>query len=236
MFDPSEARPSPQSVISSAMVRGVLMRLVAVFVIVVGSIVGLLSGADASSSTAVKVPIARLPSDAARADFAQQHWVRGEVGSAEAIEVCPFAAAQAGGPSTSLPGRSSRRSDSIIAAIGLASLVARTSTFGYDAASGRTTPPEFVATNTPGAAGESAGVDLTKGGRDKIGTLEGDKDKTVADAIRERGGGNGQVRDVGHWGEQTLGEAANAAAAGDKSAEKAVKGAKQAGTKGQRKY
>ena len=105
------------------------------------------------------------------------------------------------------------------------------SSFGYDSASVRTPSLHFVATETG-----SEGVDLTKGGRDKIGTLEGDKDKTVADVIRERGGGGAQVRDVGHWGERTLGEAANAAAAGDKAAEKAVKGAKQAGTKGQRKY
>jgi RHS repeat-associated protein len=76
------------------------------------------------------------------------------------------------------------------------------------------------------------GVQLTRDGKKKIGPLIGSKDKTVAEVIRERGGGGSQVRKVGDWANSTLGEAANAAAAGDRDAETAIKIAKQAGTQG----
>jgi hypothetical protein len=36
-------------------------------------------------------------------------------------------------------------------------------------------------------------INLTPGGLKKLGTLVNIKDKTIADAIRERGGGQGQI-------------------------------------------
>lgn len=62
----------------------------------------------------------------------------------------------------------------------------------------------------------------------KLGTLAGDAGRTVAEMIRERGGSGSNVRQAGPWGTRTLGEAADAAVAGDTVAETAIKIVKQA--------
>jgi hypothetical protein len=62
--------------------------------------------------------------------------------------------------------------------------------------------------------------------------LEPLKDKTAAEAIRERGGGQGQVKQLETGYEnKTAGEIANLAAKGDKAAETALKIIKQASKK-----
>lgn len=78
------------------------------------------------------------------------------------------------------------------------------------------------------ATAAATGVKLTKGGKSAIGTLAADKDKTVAQVIKERGGGGSQVQEAGHWAQETLGDCANAAAAKDASAVTALKIAKDA--------
>ncbi len=78
-------------------------------------------------------------------------------------------------------------------------------------------------------------VELTPGGRKRIGGLVDLKDVTAADAIRQRGGGQSQVNQLQTGYENlTVGELANRAAAGDKEAEKALKIIKQAEKKAQK--
>ena len=75
---------------------------------------------------------------------------------------------------------------------------------------------------------------LSPKAKSKLGTLAVAADKTVAEVIRSRGGGAAVVGKAGHWAGKTLAETAEAAVAGDKSAETAVKVAKQAGRLGQK--
>jgi hypothetical protein len=72
---------------------------------------------------------------------------------------------------------------------------------------------------------------LTGGGRKKLGNLVDMQTMTVADAIKARGGGAGQARLAGPWAQKSLAETANAAAAGDETAETAIKMVKQASAK-----
>lgn len=69
----------------------------------------------------------------------------------------------------------------------------------------------------------------------RLGTLLDLADHTLAAVIRERGGNASNVKEAGHWARRTLAEVAEAAVAGDKSADKAMKIAKQASRLG-RKY
>lgn len=161
MFERSATMSSRPSVIS-AMVRRALMMLVAALMIAIGSIVGLSPGVEASSMTAVEMRTSRVARDAALAVFAERQRVRDEPGYAKVIEFPHFAAAQAG-RATSLPGRTTRRRDSVMAARDVAALDAGTSTYGYDFASRRTTDSQFVATKPGAAAGE--GADSHGGGR-----------------------------------------------------------------------
>lgn len=62
----------------------------------------------------------------------------------------------------------------------------------------------------------------------KLGGLAGDAGRTVAEMIRERGGSAANVRRAGPWATRTLGETADAAVAGDATAETAIKIVKQA--------
>jgi hypothetical protein len=71
--------------------------------------------------------------------------------------------------------------------------------------------------------------ELTPGGMKKLGNLVNLKDKTIADAIRERGGGQGQVSQLrSDYQNLSVGELANLAASGDTDAETAIKILKQA--------
>jgi hypothetical protein len=69
---------------------------------------------------------------------------------------------------------------------------------------------------------------LTKAARKKLGDLLDRVDCIVADLIRERGGTASNVREAGHWAGETLGNAAAAAADGDRTAVKAIKIVKDA--------
>ncbi len=69
---------------------------------------------------------------------------------------------------------------------------------------------------------------LSKAAKQKLGTLVDLADQFVAEVIRARGGNAANVREVGHWAQGSLGEAAKAAAQGDKDAAKAIKIVKQA--------
>jgi hypothetical protein len=71
-------------------------------------------------------------------------------------------------------------------------------------------------------------MDLSKAAKRKLGNLSGEADRTIAEVISERGGSASNVRQTGHWSGKTLGEAAEAAAQGDKSAATAIKIVKQA--------
>jgi len=68
----------------------------------------------------------------------------------------------------------------------------------------------------------------------KLGGLADRAGEEVGDVIRSRGGSGANVRLVGQWATKTLREAAEAAVAGDPSAETAVKVAKDAPRLGQR--
>jgi hypothetical protein len=73
------------------------------------------------------------------------------------------------------------------------------------------------------------GVNLTPGGLKKLGNLVNLKDNIIADAIRERGGGQGQVNQLqSDYQNMKVGELANLAAEGDEEAETAIKILKQA--------
>jgi hypothetical protein len=76
---------------------------------------------------------------------------------------------------------------------------------------------------------EQDGVNLTPGGLKKLGNLVNLKDNIIADAIRERGGGQGQVNQLqSDYQNMKVGELANLAAEGDEEAETAIKILKQA--------
>jgi hypothetical protein len=77
-------------------------------------------------------------------------------------------------------------------------------------------------------------MNLTKAVQRKLGRLVDVADQTVAEVIRARGGKATNVREVGPWANKSLGETAQAALAGDESAEKAIKIAKQARRLGQK--
>lgn len=63
----------------------------------------------------------------------------------------------------------------------------------------------------------------------KLGNLVNFKNSIIADAIRERGGGQGQVNQLqSDYQSLTVGELANMAALGDAEAETAIKILKQA--------
>ena len=77
--------------------------------------------------------------------------------------------------------------------------------------------------------------ELTGGGKRVLGNLSNMADKTVAEAIRLRGGNAANVgRLESGIGQRTLAEVANDAATGDAAAIQAVKMVKQAATKGER--
>ncbi len=76
---------------------------------------------------------------------------------------------------------------------------------------------------------EEQEVKLTPGGLKKLGLLVNLKDIIIADAIRERGGGQGQVNQLRtDYQNIKVGKLANLAAAGDIDAETAIKILKQA--------
>jgi hypothetical protein len=77
---------------------------------------------------------------------------------------------------------------------------------------------------------------LSRAGRKKLGRLAVHADRTVREVILERGGNAGNVRDAGHWADKTLAETADAAVKGERKANAAIKIAKQAEQKGQRRY
>ncbi|HEY9645471.1 MAG TPA: hypothetical protein V6C88_03825 [Chroococcidiopsis sp.] len=83
---------------------------------------------------------------------------------------------------------------------------------------------------------EFGGIELTQGGCKKLGNLDTLKDVPLAVAIRQRGGGQGQVNQVRtDYQDLRVGELANLAAKGDRDAETAIKLLKQAKKK-QEKY
>lgn len=69
---------------------------------------------------------------------------------------------------------------------------------------------------------------MSPAARRKLGNLVGQAHRTVAELIGERGGSASNVRLTGPWAQKTLAETAEAAAAGDRSAETAIKIVKQA--------
>lgn len=76
---------------------------------------------------------------------------------------------------------------------------------------------------------EPEAVKLTPSGLKKLGNLVDLKDDIIADAIRERGGGQGQVNQLGSdYQNLRVGEVACLAAEGDKQAETVIKILKQA--------
>lgn len=76
---------------------------------------------------------------------------------------------------------------------------------------------------------EPEGIELTPGGEKKLGNLVNFKDYIISDAIRERGGGQGQVNQLrSDYQNLKVGELANLAVEGDADAETAIKILKQA--------
>lgn len=69
---------------------------------------------------------------------------------------------------------------------------------------------------------------------EKLGRLAKRAEEKVADVIRSKGGTAANVRQAGPWAQKTLAETAKAATGGDKTAETAIKAAKQAGRLGQK--
>jgi hypothetical protein len=67
----------------------------------------------------------------------------------------------------------------------------------------------------------------------KLGNLVGQSDQKVAEVILQRGGNAANVRHAGPWADKTLAETAEAAVQGDRTAETAIKIAKQAHRLGQ---
>jgi hypothetical protein len=81
------------------------------------------------------------------------------------------------------------------------------------------------------------GVQLTRGGQKQIGNLADMKDMKLADAIKQRGGGQSQIQKLnnppsGNVGQMSVGEIANAAAREEAWAVAAMKMLKQAGSQG----
>jgi RHS repeat-associated protein len=76
---------------------------------------------------------------------------------------------------------------------------------------------------------------LTGGGRKALGNLDPFKDMTVADAIKARGGNQGNVNQVPNdYKQKTVAEVANLKATGDEAADTALKMVKQASSKKQK--
>ncbi|MGB3264660.1 MAG: hypothetical protein WBA89_11925 [Microcoleus sp.] len=76
---------------------------------------------------------------------------------------------------------------------------------------------------------EEEGVKVTLGGIKIIGNLVNMKDEIIADAIRQRGGGQGQISELRtDYCNLTVGALANLATEGDEEARKAIKMLKQA--------
>lgn len=96
---------------------------------------------------------------------------------------------------------------------------------------GMTACPGGAANGGGGSGGGGGG--LSGKAKSKLGNLANRAGEKVRDVIRSRGGSGSNVNRVGQWADRTLGEAAEAAARGDSSAETAVKIAKQAGRLGQ---
>jgi hypothetical protein len=70
---------------------------------------------------------------------------------------------------------------------------------------------------------------LTRDAERKLGNLVNMKDEVIADAIRQRGGGQGQISELRtDYQTLTVGALANLAAEGDEEARKAIKMLKQA--------
>ncbi|MCT7951629.1 hypothetical protein NG798_17635 [Ancylothrix sp. C2] len=76
---------------------------------------------------------------------------------------------------------------------------------------------------------EEEGIALTRDAERKLGNLVNIKDEIIADAIRQRGGGQGQVSQLrSDYQNLRVGEIANLAAEGDEDAITAIKILKQA--------
>lgn len=71
--------------------------------------------------------------------------------------------------------------------------------------------------------------------QDKLGGLLNRANDKVADVIISRGGTGSNVNEAGHWAQRTMAETAEAAVGGDLTAAKAIKLAKEAAKKGQRR-
>ena len=71
-------------------------------------------------------------------------------------------------------------------------------------------------------------MNLSRTAARKLGSLAGRAEEKIRDLILGRGGTASNVRQAGHWADKKLGEAAEAAAQGDRSAETAIKLVKQA--------
>jgi hypothetical protein len=87
--------------------------------------------------------------------------------------------------------------------------------------------------NPPSVPAAATGTKLTPSEAKKLGRLADRAGEKVADVIRSRGGNASNVRQAGPWAQKTLAETAKAATGGDKTAETAIKIAKQAGRLGQ---
>ncbi|MBI3658546.1 MAG: hypothetical protein HY232_19245 [Acidobacteria bacterium] len=85
----------------------------------------------------------------------------------------------------------------------------------------------------PGGKAKLGGRLISPAARKKLGNLANRVGEKVRDVIRSRGGTASNVNQAGHWADKTLGEAAQAAAKGDPTAETAIKIAKEAGRLGQ---
>lgn len=76
---------------------------------------------------------------------------------------------------------------------------------------------------------EPENVELTQGGQKKLGSLLDLRNLPLAEAIRQRSGGQSQVNRIRtDYQSRKVGELANLAAEGDKDAETAIKILKQA--------
>jgi len=71
-------------------------------------------------------------------------------------------------------------------------------------------------------------MNLSRAAGKKLGNLAGRAEEKISDLILERGGNASNVRQAGRWAGGKLGEAAEAAAQGDRAAETAIKIVKQA--------
>jgi RHS repeat-associated protein len=88
--------------------------------------------------------------------------------------------------------------------------------------------------NLPTIPSAATGVKLTPSELKKLGGLSNRAEEKVADVIRSRGGNASNVRQAGPWAQKTLAETAKAATGGDKTAETAIKIAKEAKRLGQK--